>query len=164
MKKLLPFLLTLLLLNTNSFSQAIIQGDKLLGVVGRPLTDPLCVQFRQQEDFLSEHWNRSTSVYTDLDSEKMITVIAFMNGKKRFHSEERYGIFTKQLPLHLKWTMTKNELEAITGSPDKTWPADVYDYIYGDWRIRAEFENGKLVYLRFEKTLSAVLSQKLGHW
>lgn len=157
MKKIICFLLIVQLHNNHLFAQNIIQADRLLELIGKPISDPLCQQFRQQEGFAatSDFWNKDFSIYTDNDfsQDKKITLLQFLNGQKRFQSEARYGYYRKELPMKLSWSMSRGACEVKLGYPVKTWPSSptVFDYSYYGWMIRIEYENNLPVMINFQK-------------
>ena len=154
MKKIKAILFLCILYNHSS-AQNIIEGNKLLALIGKLMSDSLCQQFRQQEGFAvtSDHWNNSFTVYTDYGwgADKKITKLQLLNGQKRFQSEERYGYYRKELPLQLNWSMNKAAFEAKIGSPVKIWYETTHDYLYNGWQIRIEYEDNRPVMMNFQK-------------
>ena len=154
MKKIL-FIVCILLIVNHSFAQNTIQGDGLLELIGKPITDPLCQQFRQQEGFTTDYWNNNFTVYLDYgySADKNISTVQLLNGQKKFQSEQRYGYYSKQLPLQLSWSMSRNTFEAKIGQPVKIWPSspNTLDYAYSGWKIRIEYENNYPVMINFQK-------------
>jgi hypothetical protein len=155
MKKIIGLLFILLSCNYFSFSQNTIQGDRLLELIGKPLSDQFCQQFRQQENFASEYWNNDFTVYLDYgySSDKKIAQVQLLNGQKKFQSEQRFGYYRKQLPLQLYWTMSRSACETKLGAPVKIWPSspNTLDYAYSGWKIRIEYENNFPVMINFQK-------------
>jgi len=145
----------ILFLTTHSFAQNTIQGDRLLELIGKPISDPLCQQLRQQEGFTTDYWNNDFTIYIDYgySADKKISAVQLLNGQKRFQSEQRYGYYRKQLPLQLSWSMSRNGFEAKIGQPVKIWPSspNTLDYAYAGWKIRIEYENNYPVMINFQK-------------
>jgi hypothetical protein len=155
MKKITCIILIILFCNNNSFSQNTIQGDRLLEIIGKPVSDPLVQQFRQQEGFTTDYWNNDFTIYTDYgySGDRQIAVVQLLNGQKKFQSEQRYGYYRKQLPLQLSWAMSRSTCEAKLGAPVKIWPSspNTLDYAYAGWKIRIEYENNLPVMINFQK-------------
>lgn len=161
MKKLLPFLLVLLL-HTNVFSQDVLQGDHMLDLIGKPLTDPLYLQLKQQEGFINNYIDRNSSVQIDyLYDISLLNSVTFFNGWVGIGSGEKYGTWYKQLPFDLSWNMTIAQMEAKLGKP--VYETDYYglkkDYNYKDWKIKMEFVNGIPVRMTFENEIKLILAK-----
>ncbi len=156
MKKIAAILLIFIFCN-KSIAQNIIEGNRLLELIGKTIADPLCQQFRQQEGFpvTSDYWNSNLTVYLDFgyESVKKISLVQLLNGQKKFQSEERYGYYRKQLPFQLSWSMSRLVCEAKLGNPVKIWPSSptTFDYAKAGWKIRIEYENNLPVMISFQK-------------
>lgn len=149
MKKFLSLIFSFSLLSTASFSQNNIEGDQLLQLVGKPITDPLFQQLKIQETFYTDAWDDKLTIYI-VRTAGQITEIELQNGKKRYGTETRYGVYTKQLPMQLNWNMTEADFTARFNRPVIVSTAMGFnDYLYNGWKIRVFFENTKPVSISF---------------
>jgi len=151
MKAILSILAAILFLNP-LVAQTNIEGDKLLELVGRPLTDPLFQQLKSQESFLTNSWSGDFTIYVN-NTNEIIKSVELENGKLKLGSaDSRYGYYTKTLPLQLNWNMTANDLAAKLGAPVVVGRSlDYKDYNYKGWTITVFFENGKPVSVSYQK-------------
>ncbi|MES2431770.1 MAG: hypothetical protein V4556_12595 [Bacteroidota bacterium] len=148
MKQALSFIISFFLLATTAFSQTI-EGDKLLDLIGKPITDPLFQQLKTQEKFYTDAWDDKLTIYITR-SKDIITDIELQNGKKKYSSQERYGYYTKLLPLELSWKMNRSDLNAKLGKPTLVSIAmNFSDYIYNGKKIRVFFEEDKPVSINY---------------
>lgn len=155
MKKITGILFIILFYGNNMLSQDIIQGNRLLELIGKPFNDPFFRQFRQQEGFTTDHWNNDFTVYVNYGygNDRQVSQIQVVNGQKKFQSELRYGYYRRQLPLQLSWSLSRPAIETRLGDPVKIWPSspNTFDYASAGWKIRVEYENNLPVMMSFQK-------------
>lgn len=150
MKTLITSLLALLLYST-SFAQPI-QGDRLLDLVGKPVSDPLFRQLKQQETFYTDAWDQNFTIYISREND-VITEVELENGKLRYGSAaERYGYYKKPMPMQLTWAMTPDDFAAKLGSPTLTsTKMNFSDYRSRGWKIRIFYEGKTAVSICYSK-------------
>jgi hypothetical protein len=152
MKKILSFTIILLSLNSHCFSQDL-EGDRLLDLIGKSLTDPLYLQLKQQEHFINDYIDQNSSIQVDYAyKEKILNSVIFMNGWIGVGSGDKYGAWHKKLPFGLNWTMAVSDLEKKLGKPvsESDYYAIRKDYLYNGWKIKMEFSNNLPVKMAFE--------------
>ncbi len=164
MKIIIAFFASIILLQTSSFSQHVIEGDELLTLIGKPLSHPLFQQLKAQESFISDAWDSENTLYI-YHYEDQILEIEFQNGKLQYQSADRYGIYRKKLPLKLYWSMTPDAIEKVLGKTVLVnEESGTREYNYLQWRIKFSFENDKIVAVGFKINPTAAkkrLSPKL---
>lgn len=153
MKKLFPFLIIAVLASSTSYSQ-VIEGNKLLDLIGKPLTDPLVQQLRSQENFITDAWNRDFTVYINNQSGQVASM-DLLNGKLWANGTKRYGYYKRTLPWGLQWSMSENDIRQKLGEPTLVSTKMNFNiYQYSGWKITVDFENGTPVSISFRKAES----------
>lgn len=135
-----------------AFGQTI-EGDRLLDVVGKPVTDLLFQDLKKQEVFYTDAWDEDFTIYISRTGE-LITEVELENGKLRYGSKtERYGYYQKKLPLGLSWNMSAPDFSNKLGAATLvSTNMNFSDYNSRGWAIRIFYENGKPVSIAFKKT------------
>lgn len=132
--------------------QGQLQGDKMLDLVGKPVSDPMFQQLKQQETFYTDAWDQNFTIYINRDNNGTITEVEFQNGKKRYGSNDRYGYYKRTLPMQLSWSMTASDFAERLGSPTLTsTKMNFSDYRKGNWKIRIFYEDNKAVSLSYSR-------------
>jgi hypothetical protein len=156
MKTLTGFLICTLI-QVSVFSQSPVEGERLLELIGKPVTDPLFQQLKTQENFFTDAWDDKFTIYiTRVDNK--ITEVELLNGKLRYGSTtERYGYYSKPVPLQLNWNMSPADFSRLLGNPILVSTAMSFnDYNSGQWKIRIFFENNKPVSINYGKRSTGV--------
>ncbi|MEP6676714.1 MAG: hypothetical protein ABJA78_16255 [Ferruginibacter sp.] len=165
MKSLTCFIIMLLSV-TVSFAQPVLEGDQLLSLLGKNISDPLFQQLKTQEAFLTDAWNAAFNIYIDLNG-NTINKVELENGKMQYGSSDRYGYYKKQLPMQLNWNMDRAAFTQKFGEPDlKTSGIPFKDYNTDGYKLRVFFENDKPVSISFiqaeKSTIAVPVPQKPG--
>jgi hypothetical protein len=155
--KVLSGLLICILIQVSAFSQSLIEGDRLLELIGKPVADPLFQQLKKQETFFTDAWDEDFTIYISTTNNQ-IKEIELQNGKLRFGSTTtRYGYYNRSLPLQLNWTMSPDDFARVLGKPVIVSTAMSFsDYNSGQWKIRIFFENNKPVSVNYAKRVTGV--------
>lgn len=148
------FLLAFILTQFTLIAQPI-EGDKMLQLIGKSPSDPLFLQFKQQENFITDAWNSGFTVYA-LIADNTINELEFQNGKLRYGSKDRYGYYKKPLPLGLNWQMSSSDFADVLGK--HTFRSDAMnfnDYIKDEWKVRVFYEESRPVSVAFRVKVGA---------
>ncbi len=134
-----------------AFSQTI-EGNRLLDLVDKQVSDPLFQDLKRQEKFYTDAWDEDFTIYISREG-NMITEVEFENGKLRYGSKtERYGYYTKTLPMQLTWGMSPADFAGKFGAPHiESTNMGFKDYKNNGWYIRVFFEESKPVSISFKK-------------
>jgi hypothetical protein len=143
--------IALLFICTVSFGQTI-EGNRLLDLVGRPVTDPLFQNLKTQETFYTDAWDEDFTIYITRDN-NIITEVELENGKLRYGSTtNRYGHYARTLPLQLSWNMSPADFSRKLGKPVLTSTSmNFSDYQNSGWAITIFYEQDKPVSISYKK-------------
>lgn len=129
-----------------------IEGNRLLDLLNKPVSDPLFKQLKLQENFYTDAWDQQFTIYISRNSSDVITEVELENKKKRYGSEERYGRYNRKLPLELNWDMKAADFEAKLGRPTLvSTNMNFSDYSSGGLKLRIFYENSVPVSISFSK-------------
>ena len=129
-----------------------IEGDKLLELLGKKVSDPLFTSLKTQETFYTDAWDEDFTIYTTRDGD-LISAVELENGKLRYGSQtQRYGRYARTLPLQLRWTMSRAELDAKLGTPVLVSTSmNFSDYKTGNWKLRIFYEKDQPVSIEYRR-------------
>lgn len=149
MKRIL--LATFICFTSATFAQTVIEGNRLLDLIGKKVDDPLFRELKTQENFYTNSWDEKFTIYIS-STKDTITDLELQNGKIKYGSTDRYGKYAKRLPLNLSWNMPALEFEKVFGAPVLvSTKMQFSDYQYADWDIRIFYENTFPVSINFKK-------------
>lgn len=153
MKKLVSCI-CFVLVQYMAFSQTI-EGDKLLELVGKPVSDQMFQNLKKQETFYTDAWDEDFTIYITRES-NIITQVELENGKLRYGSkDQRYGNYARTLPMGLSWSMSVSDFSTKLGKPVLTSTSmNFSDYEKNGWKVTVYFEQGKPVSVNFKKSVA----------
>ncbi len=149
MKFCLSLLLSIFLFN--SAKSQTLEGDVLLQILNKPVSNPLFQELKEKESFITDAWNTGFNIYANV-KDNYVVELEFQNGKKKYSSQERYGYYKKQLPLQLSFSMSAGDFERKLGTPVyESTAMNFTDYEYQNNVLRIFFENDKPVSISYRK-------------